>query len=558
MNGEIYSGDFVSDPEKPPRPTAQFAVSPLLLNLAVAAVLILFYNRTFLARATDLLPARVYVLSLGMAAFFLTFALVSLLAGPYPVRLQKLMLCALMLICALTSFFTDRFGVLYDPQMVQNLTVARMDEAGDLLSGSLIAHLTLYGGLPIFMILSITVKQPRVLPALGLWIASVFTGLLACTAIILSQYSTFASYRTPQRDPVLLALHPFSELSAAYTALRLALEPALPAPAPIATDASRSLPAGPQRPPLFVLMVVGESARAANFGLGGYARDTTPELAAREVIYFPQTTACGTATAVSVPCMFSPLSAKAFTISKNRRIENVLDVAARIGLDVHWIENDREFYGVADRIPVTNFADNGRSDACPSKRCPDEILLPDLMNRIATAKTDTLLVVHLVGSHMVYSDRYPPSFETFAPVCHGTDLSSCPRQDLVNGYDNSIRYTDHVLARMIDALAARPDLATAMVYTSDHGESLGEHGLFAHSTPPLLAPAEQTRVPFLMWLSDPYTKLRGFAPDCIRARTATPASHDNIFHTLLGLAGIETTARDPALDLTDGCAAPPA
>ena len=535
-----------------------FAVSPLVLNLAVAALLILFYNRTFLARASDLLASQLHFLLLALAAFFLTFALTSLLAGAYFLRLQQLVLGVLLLLCAVTSFFTDRFGVLYDPQMVQNLTVARMDEAGDLLSVPLIAHLTLYGGLPIFVISRLRVKQPRLLTAFAVWAASIVLGLVACTAIILANYSTFASYRTPQRDPVLLALHPFAELSAAYTSARLALEPSSPVPAPIALDARRSLATDPARPPLFLLMVVGESARGANFGLGGYARDTTPKLAAHEVIYFAQTTACGTATSVSVPCLFSPLTADQFTITKNRRIENVLDVARRLGIDVQWIENNREHYGVADRLAVTNFADNGRSDACPSQRCPDEIVLPDVMNRIAKAKTDTLLVVHLVGSHMVYSDRYPPAFETFAPVCHGTDLSSCPRQDLVNGYDNSIRYTDHVLSQMIDALAARPDLATALVYTSDHGESLGEHGLFAHSTPPLLAPSEQTRVPFLIWLSAPYTSLRGLAPDCIRARTAAPASHDNIFHTLLGLAGIETTARDPALDLTDGCLQPPA
>lgn len=536
----------------------RLAISPLVLNLAVAAVMILLYNRTFLARASDLLPSRLHFLLLALAAFFLTFALISLVAGTYFPRLQKLMLGLLLLLCAVTSFFTDRFGVLYDPQMVQNLTAARIDEAGDLLSGPLIAHLTLYGGLPIFVITRLTVKHSRAWTALAIWGASVVLGVAASTAIILSQYSTFASYRTPQRDPVLLALHPFAELSAAYTAARLAMEPAQPVPAPIAPDARRALLADPQRPPLFLLMVVGESVRAANFGLGGYARDTTPGLAARDVIYFPQTTACGTATAVSVPCIFSPLTARRFTIAKNRRIENVLDVARRLGLDVHWIENNREHYGVADRIPVTNFADNGQSDACPSQRCPDEIVLPEVLNRIATAKTDTLLVVHLVGSHMVYSDRYPPAFETFAPVCHGTDLSSCPRQDLVNGYDNSIRYSDHVLTRMIDALAARPDLATAMVYTSDHGESLGELGLYAHSTPPLLAPAEQTRVPLLMWLSSPFVALRGLSSECLHARSAEKTSHDNIFHTLLGLAGIDTTARDPALDLTEGCSAHPA
>lgn len=536
--------------------TAGFSLSPVMLNLAVSAGLILVYNRTFLARAVELLPSRLAFGVLSLAAFFLIFALVSLLSGFFLVRLQKVMLSLLILLSAATSFFTDRFGVLFDPQMIGNILMARPDEAGDLVSGGLVLHLALYGVLPILAIGWVPVKRSGLLRAGFGWIGSIGVGLGLCTVLVLSHYSTFASYRTPARNHVILALQPYAVLSASYTAARLALEPALPAP--IATDAHVAGTFAANRPPLFVLMVIGESARAANQGLGGYARDTTPMLAARDVIYFPDTTSCGTATSVSVPCLFSPLPARKFTIAKNHRIENLLDVAKRTGFDVVWIENNRETYGVADRVTLHNYADNGRSDHCPSQRCPDEIVLPEVKDLIAKTTRDTLVVVHLVGSHMNYYDRYPPAFEVFKPVCLSTDLTSCPRQDLVNGYDNSIRYTDHVLGQMIDSLAARSDLASVMLYTSDHGESLGEHGLFAHSTPPLLAPKEQTHVPLLLWLSQPYADASGLQRPCLEARAALPASHDNVFHTLLGLTDIATGLRDEKLNLTAGCSRPPA
>lgn len=530
---------------------ARRKIAPVTLNLCVASLLLGLHNQTFILRATDMLPGKTSLLALLAAAFALTLALTALVAGFYAVRLQKAMLAALLLVCAVASFFTDRFGVLIDAQMVANLGVARPDEALDLLSQPLALHLGLYGVLPALLVLRLRVVKRGLLPEAAIWLATMALGLALCVALILSQYSTFASFRAPQRDRVVLALQPYAVLSAGYVVARQALQPAPAAPTPIALDARR--PATKGAPPRFVLVVVGESARAASFGLGGYARDTTPELARRDVIYYPDTGSCGTATATSLPCIFSHLASADFTISESHRFENVLDVAARTGMDLHWIENNREHYGVAARLPVLNFADNGRSDHCPTQRCPDTILLPDVQRLIAQARTDTLLVVHLVGSHITYTDRYPPEFEHFAPVCTGADLSSCPRAHLVNGYDNSIRFTDHVLAQMIDALAARPDLATAMVYTSDHGESLGEHGLFAHSTPMLLAPPEQTRVPLLLWLSQPYTATTGLDPACLRARAQNPASHDALFHTLLGLTGIDTTARDPALDLTAPC-----
>jgi lipid A ethanolaminephosphotransferase len=535
---------------------ARHRISPETLNIAASALLVLAYNRTFLTRASDMLPTTVSLLAFVGAAFGLILAMTSLLSGFYAVRLQKLIIAAIFLLSAATSFFTDRFGVLFDEEMIRNIILTGSQDANDVMTPAFLTHLALYGGLPAAMIWRLRVRPRRlVTSALG-WVLTTLLGLLVCAGLIFSHYSTYASFRRPQRDQVLLALQPFAALTATFSLGRLSLEPEMAAPAPIALDARRGPRLASARPPLFLVMVVGETARAANHSLGGYARDTNPELSKRDVIYFPQTTSCGTSTAVSVPCIFSMLPSSEFTVSSTRRYENVLDVVQRLGFQVHWLENNDEDYQTGARVQFLDFAEAGLSDGCPRGQCDDSITLGALNDLLSTATTDTLVVIHLVGSHLSYHERYPEGFEHFSPVCKTTDLTACSPEMLVNGYDNSIRFTDHVLSSMIDSLANRPDLAAALLYTSDHGESLGEDGIYVHSTPVLIAPKEQREVPLLLWLSSSYSTAAGLDLACLRARAAQPASHDNLFHTLLGMTGIETTTRDPALDLTEACLQP--
>ena len=166
-----------------------------------------------------------------------------------------------------------------------------------------------------------------------------------------------------------------------------------------------------------------------------------------------------------------------------------------------------------------------------------------------------MLVLHTLGNHgPAYFRRYPEAFRRFTPTCDDEDLSKCSREQIANSYDNALLYTDHVLARGIDLLEAlAPRYDTALLYVSDHGESLGENGLYLHGLPYSIAPQEQTRVPMVMWLSPGFAARTALDAACLRTAAQRPATHDNLFHTVLGLLDVRTTIRDDTLDLTAAC-----
>jgi lipid A ethanolaminephosphotransferase len=139
------------------------------------------------------------------------------------------------------------------------------------------------------------------------------------------------------------------------------------------------------------------------------------------------------------------------------------------------------------------------------------------------------------------------------PDCRQTDLDKCTDQELVNAYDNTVAYTDHVLSKMIDVLKTVKDRQVAFVYLSDHGESLGEHGMYLHGLPYTIAPKEQTQVPFFMWFSERYYEKSGTSQDCLSRLSRHPVHHDNLFDTLIGLMGVSATEYNPDMDLIDGC-----
>jgi lipid A ethanolaminephosphotransferase len=298
------------------------------------------------------------------------------------------------------------------------------------------------------------------------------------------------------------------------------------------------------RPVLFVL-VVGETARAQNFSLNGYWRATNPELAKRDVINFPTATSCGTSTEVSLPCMFSQQGRAHYDEAKIQSHESVLQVLARVGVNVIWRDNQSGCKGVCDGLRVDQF------------EAMDEVLLQGMEGIARDTKGNTLVVLHQLGSHgPAYYKRYPPEFKRFAPTCDSDDLRVCDAAAIANAYDNTILYTDHVLARLIDQLeAAQSTHDTAMLYVSDHGESLGENGLYLHGVPYAIAPDVQKRVPFLVWMSANFAADAGVDPGCMRERSRQAVSHDNLFHSLLGTFAVQTTAYDESLDVFAGCRA---
>jgi lipid A ethanolaminephosphotransferase len=309
------------------------------------------------------------------------------------------------------------------------------------------------------------------------------------------------------------------------------------------------------RKPLVVVLVVGETARAANWGLNGYPRHTTPQLSALPVINFANVMSCGTDTGESLSCMFAPDGHRRRDAVRDGSSENLLHVLARAGVAVHWRDNQSGCDGVCDGLPSDSVRALQAGGMCSADQCLDEGLLVGLEERLAAAQGAQLLVLHQLGSQgPSYFRRYPAPFARFLPACNHDDLSLCTRQEIVNAYDNALLYTDHVLAELITRLTAHGDSVDSVVlYVSDHGESLGEEGLFLHGIPHAAAPAAQKQVPMVMWLSAGAAGSIGLDTGCLRTQTRMPLTHDNLFHTLLGVFGVRTHLYEPRLDIGAAC-----
>ena len=196
-------------------------------------------------------------------------------------------------------------------------------------------------------------------------------------------------------------------------------------------------------------------------------------------------------------------------------------------------------------------------ELCSSKECFDEILLHQLQDRIHQAKADTLIVLHQKGSHgPAYYKRYPKTFAAFTPECTDNAPQNCKREALLNAYDNTILYTDYFLHKTIEFLRSNSEkYNSVMIYASDHGESLGENGIYLHGLPYVLAPDEQRRIPMIVWLSDGYSASYQLSKECLSKQQDRPVSHDNIAHSLLGLFGVETTLYKQGHDIFQTCMA---
>jgi lipid A ethanolaminephosphotransferase len=314
----------------------------------------------------------------------------------------------------------------------------------------------------------------------------------------------------------------------------------------------------PRKPTLLVI-VVGESARASSFGLlsrmsDATAHDTTPELAKLPITLFTQTESCGTNTATSVPCMFSNLGRKNYDETQANSQDNLLDIYQRAGFAVEWIDNNTGSKNVARRMTEIDVAHRTDPDFCVSDGCHDEILLPELDARLKTIQSDTVLVLHMLGSHgPAYFQRYPERFARFTPICKSVELQDCSSEALKNSYDNSILYTDFVLAEVIKRLTATQTAQTVLFFVSDHGESTGERGFFLHGAPYSIAPSEQTRVPMFLWLSPEFAAARGVSGACLDEKRRVPSTHDSMFPMLLRLMDLSTQAYQPALDPFAAC-----
>ncbi|WP_298833468.1 phosphoethanolamine transferase [uncultured Piscinibacter sp.] len=487
----------------------------------------------------------------------LTFMLLSLAAWR---RTIKPITALFLLPAAAGAHFMGTYGVVIDPTMMTNVVQTNLTETRDLLSMRLFASIGVIGLLPLAWLWRLPVQRLAFGSQLGRNLAAMGIGLLVLGALM---FATFADLSATMRNhkSVRYLINPLNSFYALGSlAHRANASPNRP-PQAIGEDAVLAPRPPASRPPLFVL-VVGETARANHFSLNGYGRPTNPELEALGVVSFSDVTSCGTNTAASLPCMFTHLGRDAHE-ARQRDHEDLLDLAQRVGLAVLWIDNQSGCKGLCDRVPTIRASEGAPPALCTDGECLDEALLHDLDARLATLPAErrargVLLIMHQMGSHgPAYWRRSPPDLKPFQPECETNVLQQCGREALVNTYDNSIAYTDHVLALTIGWLQRQqPRYDPTLLYISDHGESLGENGLYLHGMPYAVAPREQTHVPMVVWMPRQTQLQAGPRLDCLATQRDRPLSHDHLFHTVAGALGIRAAEYRAELDAFAPCRAP--
>ena len=500
-------------------------------------------------------------LALGAGIGVLLVALLAALLGLLAWRATlKPALTLLLVASALGTHFMFTYHVVLDTTMVTNVLQTNPGEARDLMGLRFFATVLLLGLLPAVWVWRTPVRPLQWTRRAAQNAALVFGGLALAAAAVLASYQPLSSAMRNHRH----VRHLANPLNMVHALGRLAARP-LQRDESVLLALGEDAQRGPSyavhaRPPLLVL-VVGETARSANFALNGYARPTTPELAAQNVVSFRNAWACGTSTAASLPCMFSHLGQAGFE-SRSTNVENLLDVLQRAGLAVLWLDNQSGCKDVCARVPAQAAAVPG-DPLCSGGECFDEIMLQGLDQRIAALAPQqrargVVLVMHPMGSHgPAYHKRSPAEFKRFMPECASNVLSDCSTQELVNSYDNTIAYTDHFLASTIAWLKAREGAAdTALVYVSDHGESLGENNLYLHGLPYAIAPDVQKHVPWITWLSSGFERRSGTTMACLRQQANARVTHDNLFHSVLGLIDVRTSVYRRELDMHAVCAVP--
>ncbi len=526
-------------------------IGSVTLCLLTTAYLLIVTNRTFWSKAFGYFAADRFgftIFVIGIAAA--SMGVVTFFSAKY---ITKPFLIFFVIAASAASWFTDSFGVIVDKEMIRNAAVSTGAEAGHLVTPRFAMHILLTGIIPSLLIFWVRIRHRPILKKLAHNTAVILACAAVFAAIGIGDYRTFAGVGRAHKD-LLDTLNPFVPIT---SALRFAISSGQDAnivAQPLGTDAHRVNTAGTTKPRVLIV-VAGETARAQDFSLGGYERDTNPELAKQNVVYFPNTSSCGTATAISIPCLFSVYPRTAYTHRKALETENVLDVLGHANVSVSWLDNDTGSYHVTDRVPYQFLPDTADPRFCKDGECLDAILLDKMDAWLDQVTGDSVLVLHQLGSHgPAYYARYPEEYRRFKPDCRANDFGSCSPEEIRNAYDNTILYTDHIVSAVIDKMKQRADkMAASVVYFSDHGESLGENGLYLHGTPYVVAPIQQTHVPFAVWLSDDLQASAGYDTACLAANANKPTSHDNIFHSVLGLMDVSTKVYDPALDVFSGC-----
>jgi len=516
--------------------------SPLTLILAASLFMVLLHNFTFFQKVREIYPFTpgntTFMTSMALILLCLMVFLLSLTCFRYTL---KPVLIATLISSSITAYFIDKYGVVIDDTMLQNMAATNTGEAADLLSLKLFLYMGILGLLPSVFIYKIPVDYKPFKTAVFAHFKTIFGALLLIVLTVFGFSKYYASFFR-EHKPVRSYSNPVFFVYSAGKYLNSFIKVAKDRPAVVLDSIISDKDVGRE----LIIFVVGETARADRFSLNGYERETNPRLSREDIFNFTDVTSCGTSTAVSVPCMFSFLPKDEYNNEEKYR-PNLITLLDHTNIALLWRDNNSNQQKVARSALYEDYHDPELNTFCDGE-CQDEDMLVGLDAFIA-AKTegDIFIVLHQMGNHgPAYYKRYPDRFEVFVPACKSTQLDQCSLDEINNAYDNAILYTDHFLGEVIDFLKPYSDrFQTAMVYCSDHGESLGEKGVYLHGLPYFMAPDTQTQVPLVMWFGPSFA----FDRENLRAKLAKSYSHDNIFHTILGLMEVETSLYDRSLDI---------
>lgn len=523
--------------------------------LSLAIYLALTGNWAFwqaLARVSPLF--QFHTLLFNISAFVFVMAVTVFLLQLVRYRyVFKPVVVLVLLISASVSYFMNNYGIVIDLEMIHNTMETDSTEVQDLLNIKLLSYLLFLGVLPALLVSRLKLKYksfPKQLVTNGL--VATFALLIVTVNFLLFSADYASLFRN--HHELRYMINPANYVYSTGKYISETFKQSGKSYTRIGMDAVQAKKASNSKPNILVL-VVGETARAQNFSLNGYNKPTNLLLSKENIINYPHFHSCGTSTHTSLPCMFSHLTRSNFDEADAPYYDNLTDVLSHAGINVLWRDNNSGCKGVCKNINTEKMKHLHIDTVCNDRECYDEVLLDHLQERIGSAHGDMVIVLHQNGSHgPAYYLRYPGNFKKFTPVCESNELSSCDHQSLLNAYDNTIAYTDYFLSRIINLLKTETNkVNTAMIYVSDHGESLGENSIFLHSMPYIVAPEEQTHVPYISWFSNNFLFDSRLNKDCLKQHANDSYSHDNLFHSVLGLMNVSSKIYNESLDMYAAC-----
>ncbi len=499
----------------------------------------------------SVLQVTLFSLSFLLLLVLLTAVLLNFFRFRY---LLKAVLIFILVASSFASYFMTNYGIMIDTSMIFNLAETDVNEAGELITMGLLWHVLFFGLIPASIIYKAKIIYLTPIKQLAQNSAFIVLCIIAITTNTLLFSTGYASFFRNHHDTRYL-INPINYVYSVSKYLAQTIVVNDMTPIQIGLDAQHTKEKPSNQKKFLLVIVVGETARAMNFSLNGYKKMTNPVLAKEDILNYPNFYSCGTSTHVSLPCMFSMFGREEFDEALAKRYEKLPDVLQRAGLDVFWRDNNSGCKGVCKNIPTENTNLVHLYAVCSSSECYDEAMLVNLKQNIENRTRDTVVILHQKGSHgPAYYLRHPGSFQKFTPECQSKELTNCSTQEIVNAYDNTILYTDYFLGKVISFLKQESEkFDTAMLYISDHGESLGEHNVYLHGLPYMFAPEEQKHVPFISWFSDGFIKSNQLNRSCLKRNVINIYSHDNLFHSVLGLTQVSTSIYKPELDIFRPC-----